>query len=32
LKERFHDPDGSIEREVVALIADLRQKGLLVEE
>jgi Coenzyme PQQ synthesis protein D (PqqD) len=31
LKERFHDPDGTIEREVAALIADLRQKGLLEE-
>ena len=31
LKERFHDPDGMIEREVVALIADLQQKGLVEE-
>ena len=29
LQDRFHAPDGAIEREVVALIADLRQKGLL---
>jgi hypothetical protein len=29
LKDRFSDPDGAIEREVVALIADLRQKGLV---
>ena len=29
LKERFRDTDGAIEREVLALIADLRQKGLL---
>jgi hypothetical protein len=29
LQDRFHDPDGTIEREVVALIADLRQRGLL---
>jgi Coenzyme PQQ synthesis protein D (PqqD) len=29
LKERFHDTDGAVEREVRAFIADLRQKGLL---
>jgi hypothetical protein len=29
LQDRFHAPDGTIEREVVALIADLRQRGLL---
>jgi hypothetical protein len=29
LKDRFSDPAGAIEREVVALIADLRQKGLV---
>jgi Coenzyme PQQ synthesis protein D (PqqD) len=29
LKERFNDVDGSVEREVLAFIADLRQKGLL---
>jgi len=29
LKGRFDDPAGALEREVVALIADLRQKGLL---
>ena len=29
LKERFNDVDGSVEREVVAFIADLRDKGLL---
>jgi hypothetical protein len=29
LKERFQDTDGAVEREVVALIADLRAKGLL---
>ena len=29
LKERFHDTDGAIEREVVAFLADLRDKGLL---
>ena len=29
LKERFRDADGAVEREVVAFIADLRQKGLL---
>ena len=29
LQDRFHAPDGVIEREVVALMADLRQKGLL---
>jgi hypothetical protein len=31
LKERFHDPDGTIEREVAALLVDLRQKGLVEE-
>lgn len=29
LQDRFHDPDGAIEREVIELIAELRQKGLL---
>jgi Coenzyme PQQ synthesis protein D (PqqD) len=29
LRDRFHDPDGAIGREVIALMADLRQKGLL---
>ena len=29
LKDRFDDPDGAIEREVVAFIADLRQRGLV---
>ena len=29
LKGRFDDPAGALEREVAALIADLRQKGLL---
>jgi Coenzyme PQQ synthesis protein D (PqqD) len=29
LLDRFHDPDGAIGREVIALMADLRQKGLL---
>ena len=29
LKDRFDDPSGTIEREVLALIAELRQKGLL---
>ena len=31
LKERFSDTDGAVEREVLAFIADLRQKGLLEE-
>ena len=31
LKERFHDPDGAIEREVIAFIAELREKGLVVD-
>jgi hypothetical protein len=31
LKERFHDADGSIEREAVAFIGDLRNRGLLEE-
>ena len=31
LQDRFHDSDGAIEREVVAFIADLRDKGLLEE-
>jgi hypothetical protein len=31
LKERFRDSDGAIEREAVAFIADLRDKGLLEE-
>lgn len=29
LKERFSDANGAVEREVPALIADLRQRGLL---
>ena len=29
LKERFDDKNGAIEREVGALIADLRQRGLI---
>ena len=29
LVDRFNDPDGAIEREVVAFIADLRQRGLV---
>ncbi len=29
LKERFRDTDGAVEREVVAFLADLRDKGLL---
>ena len=29
LKDRFDDRDGAIEREVVAFIADLRQRGLV---
>ena len=29
LKARFEDSDGVIEREVVAFIADLRQRGLV---
>ena len=29
LQERFRGEDGAIEREAVAFIADLRQKGLL---
>jgi len=29
LKERFDDPAGSIEREVVALLAELRARGLI---
>jgi hypothetical protein len=29
LKIRFRDPSGTIEQDVMALIADLRQKGLL---
>jgi len=29
LKERFDDKSGAIEREVGALIADLRQRGLI---
>ena len=29
LKDRFEDPAGSIEREVAALLADLRAKGLV---
>ena len=29
LKERFHDTGGVIEREAVAFLAELRQKGLV---
>lgn len=29
LKQRFEDKDGAIEREAVALIADLRRRGLV---
>jgi hypothetical protein len=29
LQDRFQDANGAIEREVAALIADLRQKGLV---
>ena len=29
LRERFEDRDGSIEREALAFVADLRQKGLV---
>jgi hypothetical protein len=29
LKDRFDDPSGTLDREVGALIADLRQKGLV---
>ena len=29
LKDRFDDRDGAIEREIVAFIAELRQKGLV---
>lgn len=29
LRERFDDPSGALAREVSALIADLRQKGLV---
>jgi hypothetical protein len=29
LKDRYDDPSGAIEREALALIADLRQKGLV---
>ena len=29
LKDRFDDPSGTLEREVLALVAELRQKGLL---
>jgi hypothetical protein len=29
LKALFQDPDGQIERDVLALIEDLRQKGLV---
>ncbi len=31
LKERYHDRDGSIEREARAFLADLRQKGLVAD-
>jgi len=29
LKARFQDPDGTLERDVLALLGDLRSKGLL---
>jgi len=29
LRTRFDDPSGALQREVAALIADLRQKGLV---
>ncbi|HZI84616.1 MAG TPA: PqqD family peptide modification chaperone [Casimicrobiaceae bacterium] len=29
LRDRFHDGSGAIERDVAALIADLRQRGLV---
>ena len=29
MKDRYEDPSSAIEREVLALIADLRQKGLV---
>ncbi len=29
LKNRFHDPDGAVEREAVGFIGDLRQKALV---
>ena len=29
LKDRFHDPNGAIEREVAAFLADLRERGLV---
>jgi PqqD family protein of HPr-rel-A system len=29
LKDSFDDPDGAIEREVAAFLADLREKGLV---
>ena len=29
LKERFHDAGGAIEREAIAFLAELRQKGLV---
>ena len=31
LKDRFADAEGAIERDVAALLADLRQKGLVEE-
>lgn len=31
VKDRFNDPEGTIERDVRAFIADLRQKGLIEE-
>jgi len=31
LKQRFRDTDDAVEREVVAFLADLREKGLLDE-
>jgi len=31
LKDRFDDPAGSIEKEVAALLAELRAKGLVEE-
>ncbi len=31
LKNRFQDPSGKIEQEVLALIQDLREKGLVAD-
>lgn len=29
LRDRFHDPDGAIDREVAAFLSELREKGLV---